>query len=158
MVTGFAPQVKDLSERGERRLLVGREASGAAFLSPAAKRRVMPSTPETRRRAVVEAVLGARKADEAVTFVADGPRARVTYQDRRLRVDVDETERERLETLLSEYPVFKIQQPDTRKADEGVVYLSAVTDPKHAADFVEALFREVYGAGREYELRVERRG
>ena len=90
-------------------------------------------------------------------FVADGPRARVTYQDRRLRVDVDETERERLETLLSEYPVFKIQQPDTRKADEGVVYLSAVTDPKHAADFVEALFREVYGAEREYELRVEHR-
>ena len=105
----------------------------------------------------MKAVLGARKADETVIFVADRPRARVTYQDRRLRTDVDETERERLEMLLSEYPVFKIQQPDTRKADEGVVHLSAVTDPKHAADFVEALFREVYGAGREYELRVERR-
>ena len=117
----------------------------------------MPSTPEARRRAVVEAVLGARKADGAVIFVADSSRARVTYRDRRLRVDADETERERLEALLSEYHAFKVRQPDTRKADEGVVYLSAVTDPKHAADFVEALFREVYGAGREYDLCVERR-
>ena len=100
-------------------------------------------------------VVEARKADEAVVFAADD--GRVEYEDRRLRVEADETERERLETLLSEYHVFKIQQPDTRKADEGVVYLSAVTDPKHAADFVEALFREVYGVGREYDLRVERR-
>ena len=91
-------------------------------------------------------------------FVADSPRARVTYRNRRLRVEADDDERDRLEALLSEYHVFKVQQPDTRKADEGIVYLSAVTDPKHAADFVEALFREVYGAGREYELRVEGRG
>jgi len=116
----------------------------------------MASTPEARRQAIVEAVVEARKTDEAVVFVADD--GHVGYEDRRLRLEADEAERDRLEALLSEYHVFKLEQPDTRKADESVVHLSAVTDPKHAADFVEALFREVYGAGREYELRVERRG
>jgi len=114
----------------------------------------MASTPEARRQAIVKAVVEARTADEAVTFLADD--GRVDYEDRRLRVEAGDDERDRLEALLSEYHVFKIQQPDTRKAPAGVVYLSAVTDPKHAADFVEALFREVYGAGAEYDLRVGR--
>ena len=132
------------SSAARRRLLV---AGGGTF--------GMASTPEARHRAIVEAVVEARKAGEAVVFAAaDG---RVEYEDRRLRVEADDDERDRLEALLSEYHVFKIEQPATRKADEGVVYLSAVTDPKHAADFVEALFREVYGAGAEYDLRVGRR-
>ena len=133
-------------------------------LSSAARRRLlcpgdetfgMASTPEARRRVIVEAVVEARAADEAVTFLADD--GRVDYEDRRFRVEVEADERDRLETLLSEYHVFKIRQPDTRKAPAGVVHLSAVTDPKHAADFVEALFREVYGAGAAYDLRVGRR-
>ena len=116
----------------------------------------MASTPEARRRVIVEAVVEARTADEAVAFLADD--GRVDYEDRRLRVEVEADERDRLEALLSEYHAFKIRQPDTRKAPAGVVHLSAVTDPKHAADFVEALFREVYGAEAAYDLRVGRRG
>ena len=132
------------SSAARRRLLV---AGGGTF--------GMASTPEARHRAIVEAVVEARKAGEAVVFAAaDG---RVEYEDRRLRVEVEADERDRLEALLSEYHVFKIQQPDTRKASAGVVYLSAVTDPKHAAEFVETLFREAYGVGREYDLRVGRR-
>ena len=74
-----------------------------------------------------------------------------------LRLEVGGDERRRLEALLEEYHVFKIEEPATRKAEEEVVHLSAVTDPKHAADFVESVFREAYGADEGYELRVERR-
>ena len=138
-------------------------AANVAF-SSAARRRLlvagggrfgMASTPEARRQAIVEAVIEARKTDEAVVFVADD--RRIEYEDRQLRLEANADERDRLGALLSEYHVFKIEQPATRKADEGVVYLSAVTDPKHAADFVEALFRETYGVGREYDLRVGHR-
>ena len=138
-------------------------AANVAFSSAARRRLLCPggetsdmaSTPEARRRVIVEAVVEARTADETVTFLADD--GRVDYEDRRLRVEVDVDERDRLEALLEEYHVFKIEDPATRKAEEGVVYLSAVTDPKHAADFVEALFRQVYGADEGYDLRVERR-
>ena len=122
----------------------------------------MDDDPESRRRAMVSAVVSARRDDESVTFESrpggadqrDPPR--VVYEDRSLRLEVDDAGRERLEALLSEYRVFKVAQPETRKADPGVVHLSAVTDPKHAADFVEALFREVHGAPADYELAVER--
>ncbi|CAI50545.2 uncharacterized protein NP_4908A [Natronomonas pharaonis DSM 2160] len=108
---------------------------------------------EGRRRLLVEHILAVRRDGGTVTFVAGD--TRVGYEDRRLRLDAAADERERLATLLSEYHVFKIKQPETRTADDGVVYLSAVTDAKHAADFVEALFRTVYGADEDYELRVE---
>jgi len=113
----------------------------------------MESTPDDRRQAVVSAIATARRADERVEFVADDTGDRMVFEDRRLRVEV--ADRDRLEALLEEYGVFKVRQPATRKADAGVVYLSAVTDPKHAADFVESLFREVYEAPTDYRLRVE---
>jgi hypothetical protein len=109
--------------------------------------------PDRRRQTLVEAVVAARRDGCAVTFA--GADARVTYEDRTLRLDVDADQRSRLDDLLAEYSVFKVAQPATRKASEGVVYLSAITDPKHAADFLEAVFREVYGAPEGYELRVE---
>ncbi len=104
------------------------------------------------------AVVEARRADAAVRFVAEraaGPPVAVEYEDRTLRLEVDDERRTRLESLLSDYHVFKVEQPATRTADPGVVYLSAVTDPKHLADFVESLFRDVYGAAEDYPLRVE---
>lgn len=126
----------------------------------------MEDDPESRRRALVSAIVAARRDDEPVTFAArvgggegegaDRDPARVVYEDRSLRLELDADERGALEDLLSEYRVFKVEQPATRKAAAGVVYLSAVTDPKHAADFLEALFREVYGASAGYELEVER--
>ena len=113
----------------------------------------MESTPEDRRQAVVSAIATARRAEERVEFIADDTGARVVFEDRRLRVE--SADRDRLAALLEDYGVFKVRQPATRKADDGVVYLSAVTDPKHGADFVEALFREVYDAPMNYRLRVE---
>jgi hypothetical protein len=60
----------------------------------------------------------------------------------------------RLDAVLAEFPVFKVAHPETRKADEGVVHVSAIADPKHAADFVETLFREVYDRPEDYRLWV----
>ncbi|QLD90947.1 hypothetical protein HWV07_18595 [Natronomonas salina] len=108
--------------------------------------------PRSRRQALVSAIVEARRTDEPVVFSSAD--ARVRYADRTLRLEVDADERERLDELLAAYHVFKVEQPATRKADDGVVYLSAVTDPKHAADFLEGLFREVYGAPEDYELQI----
>ena len=112
----------------------------------------MTDDPESRRRVLIKQILGARRRGERVVFEAGGDR--VVFDDRRLRVELDADERERLDDLLGAFRACKIEQPTTRKAADGVVYLSAVTDAKHAADFLESLFREVYGAGEGYELRV----
>ena len=135
-------------------------AASVAFKTVGDRAGSMEDDPEGRRRAMVAAIVAARRDDEPVTFAADladgaaTDRPRVVYEDRSLRLELDEGRRERLEDLLSEYRVFKVEQPATRKAEPGIVYLSAVTDPKHAADFLEALFRTVYGADEGYELRV----
>lgn len=107
-------------------------------------------TPGDRKRSFVRHVVESRRADEPVVFEAEG--VTIEYDDRRIRLVVDDAERDRLETLLETYHVFKIKQPETRKADNGVVYLSAVTDAKHAADFLESLFSDVYRLESGYEL------
>ena len=109
-------------------------------------------TSDDRRRLLVSRIVSARRATEPARFESDG--VAIEYDDRVLRLELTPSQREQLETLLGSYHVFKIKQPETRKADDGVVYVSAVTDAKHAADFIEALFRELYGFGEEYELRA----
>lgn len=89
---------------------------------------------------------------EGVVFEADAGRAE--YDDRTVTLDLSADERERLDALLEDYPVFKLEQPATRKAPEGVVVLSAIADAKHLGDFLESLFREVFEASEGYELRV----
>ncbi len=112
----------------------------------------MPAdTPEGRKRSFVRRIGEARRTGESVVFEADD--AAIEYDDRMLRLELTADERDRLEELLEVYHVFKIAQPATRKAPNGMVYLSAVTDAKHAADFLEAVFRDVYGFSERYELR-----
>lgn len=111
--------------------------------------------PRQRLGLVVDAITAHRKREsEGVVLEFDGKR--VEYADRTLTLTLADEERERLDDLLGEFPVFKIEQPATRKAPEGVVHVSAIADPKHAADFVEACFRQVFEAGEDYELRVVR--
>lgn len=110
-------------------------------------------SPGERRQLLVRRIVESRRRGEATVLRAGD--ASVEYDDRVLRLDVDADERDRLDSLLSTYHVFKIKQPETRKAAEGVCYVSAVTDAKHAADFLEALFHEVYERGEGYELRAE---
>jgi len=101
-------------------------------------------------------VARSRSADEPVTFRAgpDGPR--VTFTDRQVRLDLDAAGREELDALLGEFPVFKLKQPETRKAGEGTVYVSAVADAKRVADFLDAAFRGPLGQPDDYEVRPRR--
>lgn len=125
----------------------------------------------TRRARIAEAITAHRKAghESPVLFVAGGDdggtgddgttadddRPFVDYQDREITVEVNDAERERLDALLGEFHVFKIAQPATRKAPEGVVCVSAIADPKHAADFVDRLFLDVFERAPDYALVVE---
>lgn len=95
--------------------------------------------------------------DNADALVVEAAGRTVTYQNQSIRLSVDDAERERLEALCADYHVFKVAQPATRKAPDGVVSLSAVTDAKHAADFLEALFREVYELDDRYHLEISGR-
>ena len=83
-------------------------------------------------------------------------RVRVEYADRLFTLEVSANERDTLDEHLGSFPVFKLKQPETRKAPEATVYVSAIADPKHAADFLEGTFRTVYGLPADYELRVVR--
>lgn len=127
------------------------------------------ASPDERRALLVRAIVEHRRdeggggddsqvsagtGEDVDPLVVEGAGRTVTYHDQSFRVAVDDAERDRLDDLCSEYHVFKVAQPETRKAPDGVVYLSAVTDAKHAADFLEALFREVYGADDGYVLEV----
>lgn len=113
-----------------------------------------------RRARIAEAILDHRRAgsESPVLFAADtGPDPPyVEYRDREIAVTVSDAERERLDALLGEFPVFKVAQPATNRAPEGEVHLSALADPKHAADFLDRVFLDVFAVAGEYDLVVER--
>lgn len=113
------------------------------------------STPAERRALFAEAVAAHRKRGSEVAIFEAGDH-RVRYADRVVRFNLVAEERDRLDGLLEEFPVFKLKQPETRKADPGVVYVSALADAKHAADFLDTAFRQVFDQTEEYELRVIR--
>lgn len=117
------------------------------------------TAPAERLGLAVDAVTAHRaRSSDGVRFEgeADGETATVEFTDRLLRLELDGDARDRLDELLGSFPVFKVKQPETRKADPGVVFVSAIADAKHAAEFVDAVFREVYALGGEYELRIVR--
>lgn len=111
------------------------------------------TAPTDRRKLVVRAVMAHRKQGDPAVFEAED--TRVVYDDRLLELSVSDAEHDRLDALLREYPVFKIKQPETRKAGGETVFVSAIADPKHLADFVDDCFQQVYGRGEAYELSVE---
>lgn len=128
----------------------------------------MPATtPADRKRLAVRAIGRHRSREDGVDFLARaGDRSvRLSYADRTIAMDLaaagDTTggadvgaARAALDELLAAFPVFKIQQPETRKARDGRVYVSALADPKHAADFIEACCRDVFDLDEGYELSV----
>lgn len=114
-----------------------------------------PTTPTDRLTRIAESVASHRTHDDSdrAVFEADGKR--ITYADRTITLELTDTERKRLVELLGSFPVFKIEQPATRKAPEGEIHISAIADPKHTADFLERVFRSVYKLDEQYLLRAE---
>jgi hypothetical protein len=126
----------------------------------------MPATdPADRRRLFAREVAAHRSRDDGVTFVATSAGGdcspRLAYGDRIVSMDLSgaavprRAARDALDELLSEFPVFKLKQPETRRASGGEVYVSALADAKRVADFLEACFRDVHGLGPDYEAAVE---
>lgn len=112
------------------------------------------ATPRDRLSLVADAIATHRNESTERVVLSSG-RGRAEYADRLVRLELSDAERDRLDDLLERFHVFKVKQPETRKAPDGVVYISAKADPKHAADFLEGVFRVVYDAPDDYELRVE---
>jgi len=110
----------------------------------------------TGRLALLAEAVTANRRRPGEGVVVESAAGRAEYDDRRVRLELEGSGRDRLAELLDSFPAFKLKQPDTRKASEGVVYVSAVADPKRAADFLEGVFREVFGEPEGYELRVVR--
>ncbi|MFB6171949.1 MAG: hypothetical protein ABEJ23_05400 [Haloarculaceae archaeon] len=107
------------------------------------------TTPADRRALYAEAVAAhRRRGSDGAAFVAGGRRLELT--DDGVRFDLRGDERAALDDLLADYPVFKVAQPATRKAPDGVVYVSAVTDAKHLGDFLEDAFRRVLDRPEDY--------
>ena len=127
------------------------------------------TTPADRRALLARTIAAHRSRDDGATFRGtDGERrGRVIYTDRVLeltlpagedRTDAGGTSADpaaALDSVLASFPVFKRKQPETRKAPDGTVYVSALADAKHCADFVETVLREVYALDEGYELDVE---
>jgi hypothetical protein len=111
-----------------------------------------------RRTRIAEAITAHRRAGSQspvlVAVAAEDP-PYVEYCDREIVVRVEEADRDRLDALLDDFPVFKIAQPATRKAPAGEIHVSAIADPKHAADFLDRLFLDVFERPARYALRVE---
>lgn len=105
-------------------------------------------TPADRRALYTEAIQAHRQRGSDHAVVAAGNTRLVLGEA--IRFEVTGEERRALSELLSEYPVFKITQPATRRADESVVFVSAVTDAKHLADFLDDAFQRVYGLDPDY--------
>lgn len=118
--------------------------------------RFAAAEPAERASLIAEAVAAHReRASERAVFeaeVGDDEVVRIVYADRIVTLFPDD--RDRVDALLAQFPVFKVAQPETRKAEAGVVHVSAIADPKHVADFVEAAFREVYCLDGDYRLWV----
>jgi len=111
-----------------------------------------------RRARIAAAIADHRRAgsETPVRFEAAVDAPPVEYCDREITVRVDDAGRDRLDTLLGDFPVFKNAQPATRKAPAGEVHVSAIADPKHAADFLDRLFLDVIGADEGYALAIDR--
>jgi hypothetical protein len=126
------------------------------------------TTPTDRRALLARTIAAHRSRDDGATFRGtDGQRrGRVVYSDRVLELTLPGAEGgpeplasgtdpgAALDAVLAAFPVFKRKQPETRKAPDGTVYVSALADAKHCADFVETVLREVYALDEGYELRT----
>ena len=118
---------------------------------------MLATDPADRRRLFAREVAAHRSRDDGVTFVATSAGGdcspRLAYGDRIVSMDLSgaavprRAARDALDELLSEFPVFKLKQPETRRASGGAEYVSALADAKRAADFLEACFRDVHGFG-----------
>ncbi|MCU4741483.1 hypothetical protein [Natronoglomus mannanivorans] len=72
-----------------------------------------------------------------------------------VNLDCTDEELEALKSLLEEYPAFTIDELTRPEDAEGInVQVSARADANRIADFLDAVFQQVYGLGEEFRVWV----
>lgn len=83
------------------------------------------------------------------------PAAWLQFSEKTFNLDVDDDELDRLKSMLSEFPEFRIDQLESPENAEGTnVRVSARSDANRLAGFVDRAFREVYGRDDDYRAWV----
>ncbi|WP_435194911.1 hypothetical protein [Natronomonas sp. EA1] len=102
-----------------------------------------------RRVTLVRALHAHRGETETLRIEAGGETLEFSNSVLRVPAPV-----ETVEPFLAEHPVFKVKQPETRKASEGVTFVSAKADANHLAGFIDAVFEDLFSLGDGYDLAV----
>jgi len=77
----------------------------------------------------------------------------IQFADRTFNLDCTDEELARLDSLLEEFPEFRIdQRASPENADGTNVRITARSDANRLASFVDRAFRTVYGRGEDYRL------
>ena len=126
-------------------------------------------TPTERRSLYVDAIVAHRErgspfltieVGEAELEGDDGPDPNlgipwIQFGDGVVNLDCTEDELETLKVQLESFPAFKIDELTRPEDVPGVnVRISAKADPNRIAQFIDALFLEVYGLPEEYRTWV----
>lgn len=125
--------------------------------------------PAGRQKLYAEGIQAHRERGERfVTFEVDGGSLSETdgpdpelgvpwiqFADGMINLDCTDAELEELKGLLSEYPVFKIDDLNRPEDTEGVnVRISAKADPNRIGQFLDAVFQRVYELSEEFRVWV----
>ncbi len=123
--------------------------------------------PAERRKLYADGIQAHRERGEGfVTFESDADSVSaaedldpelgppwVQFADGTINLDCTDEELEALKGLLSEFPVFKIDEIHRSEEAEGVnVRISAKADPNRIGQFVDAVFARVYGLPEEFRV------
>ncbi|MGQ4555143.1 hypothetical protein [Halobellus sp. GM3] len=121
--------------------------------------------PRERRKLFAEAITAHRaRASPFLTIEADrdpdadgedAPAPWVQFGERTFNVDVTESELDRLNALVDEFPEFRIDQLESPDEAAGTnVRITARSDANRLAAFADRVFRDVYERPEDYRAWV----
>ncbi len=119
------------------------------------------ASPPERRALFADAVLAHRERASAYLTIEgepedpDEPIPWIQFADGTLNLDCTDEEYDRVRSVLSEFPAFKIDELTRPEEAEGTnVRISALADPNRIAQFVDETMTGVYGLPEEYRAWV----
>ncbi len=121
------------------------------------------STPGDRRSLFADAILAHRQRNsEFLTVEPDAAPSTaedaedellpwIQFTERTFAMDCTADELDRLKSLVSEFPEFRIESLDSPEEAEGThAQISARSDANRLASFIDAAFQRVYGYDKEF--------
>ncbi|MGM0590065.1 MAG: hypothetical protein ACQETI_00305 [Halobacteriota archaeon] len=127
--------------------------------------RFVADTPRERRKLFADAVLAHRERGSAFLTVEVDPLSDesgdplpapwIQFAERTFNLDCTEAELERLETMLDDFPEFRIDQLERPEEAAGTnVRITARSDANRLAGFIDRAFQEVYERDADYRAWV----